>query len=243
MGRVRPLGAVAVVATDARRGRGRQVRLIVATLAPGRLRGRRRAGREPAAAQRDRLAPAGGRDPVRAQHAVEALLRALPRPGAVAMWLDDWMSDVWIALVGVAIPLLFPERPPLPSRAWRRRGVVRRPRSFALGVLARAFGDHVLDTSAPGTPCQPVRAARRRRRRARSAHRPGHGRLRAGGARRHGRARGPPAALARRRAPAAQVVRLRRVADARRAARSRRRAWPLPARSATRSAAIGWGTS
>jgi hypothetical protein len=83
---------------------------------------------------------------------VEALAMR-PHPTAVAMWLDDWLSDVWIALVGVWIPLLFPNGH-LPSKAWQPVawfGTV----VFGLGVLTRAFGAHELDTSAPGRHANP----------------------------------------------------------------------------------------
>ena len=79
---------------------------------------------------------------------VEALATRAAHPADVVMWLDDWLSDVWIALVGVWIPLLFPNGH-LPSKAWLPVawfGTV----VFALGVLSRAFGAHELDTSAPG---------------------------------------------------------------------------------------------
>jgi hypothetical protein len=70
-------------------------------------------------------------------------------PAAVAVWLDDWIADIWIGLVAVGIPLLFPDgRLPSPRwrvPAWLAAGL------FALGVLGRALGDRVLETEAPGT--------------------------------------------------------------------------------------------
>ncbi len=69
-------------------------------------------------------------------------------PALVVMWLDDWLSDVWIGLVGVAIPLLFPDGH-LPSRRWRPWAWLAAA-SFTLGVLSRALGDRALDTEAPG---------------------------------------------------------------------------------------------
>jgi hypothetical protein len=79
---------------------------------------------------------------------VEALATRTAHPADVVMWLDDWLSDVWIALVGVWIPLLFPDGH-LPSKAWRPVAWFGTA-VFALGVLSRAFGAHELDTSAPG---------------------------------------------------------------------------------------------
>ena len=74
-------------------------------------------------------------------------------PAPVAMWLDDWISDLWIGLVGVAIPLLFPDGR-LPSPRWRRWAWLAAA-AFALGVLSRALGDRVLETEAPGTVRNP----------------------------------------------------------------------------------------
>jgi hypothetical protein len=79
---------------------------------------------------------------------VEALATRSAHPAGVVMWLDDWLSDVWICLVGVWIPLLFPNGH-LPSRAWRPVAWLGTA-AFGLGVLTRAFGTHELDTSAPG---------------------------------------------------------------------------------------------
>jgi hypothetical protein len=79
---------------------------------------------------------------------VEALATGPAHPAGVVMWLDDWLSDVWIALVAVWIPLLFPNGR-LPSRGWRFVAWFGTA-AFGLGVLTRMFGDHELDTSAPG---------------------------------------------------------------------------------------------
>jgi hypothetical protein len=74
-------------------------------------------------------------------------------PAPVAMWLDDWFSDIWIAIVVVGIPLLFPDGR-LPSRRWRPLAWLATA-TFALGLLGKALGDRVLDTEAPGTVRNP----------------------------------------------------------------------------------------
>jgi hypothetical protein len=79
---------------------------------------------------------------------VEAYVTTSDDPAPVAMWLDDWVGDVWIALVGVWIPLLFPDGR-LPSRRWRSVAWFGTA-AFTIGVLAKALGDRTLDTSAPG---------------------------------------------------------------------------------------------
>jgi hypothetical protein len=78
---------------------------------------------------------------------VEALATR-PHPTDVAMWLDDWLSDVWIGLIAVWIPLLFPDGRLL-SRGWRLVAWFGTA-AFTLGVVSRMFGAHELDTSAPG---------------------------------------------------------------------------------------------
>jgi hypothetical protein len=88
---------------------------------------------------------------------VEALATRSAHPAGVVMWLDDWLSDVWICLVGVWIPLLFPNGH-LPSRTWRPVAWFGTA-AFGLGVLTRAFGAHELDTSAPGHHANPFALA------------------------------------------------------------------------------------
>jgi hypothetical protein len=85
--------------------------------------------------------------------AVMAYTATSDDPALVAMWLDDWIGDVWIALVCVWIPLLFPDGR-LPSRRWRPVAWFGTA-AFALGVLGRALGERTLDTEAPGTVANP----------------------------------------------------------------------------------------
>jgi hypothetical protein len=70
-------------------------------------------------------------------------------PAPVAVWLDDWIADIWIGLVAVGIPLLFPDGH-LPSPRWRGAAWLASG-LFVLGIVGRALGDRVLDTEAPGT--------------------------------------------------------------------------------------------
>jgi hypothetical protein len=86
-------------------------------------------------------------------NAIEAYCETASDPAPAAMWVDDWLTDVWIVLVGVWIPLLFPDGR-LGSR-WRRRVAWFGTAVFAAGLVTTAFGDHVLDTSAPGTHHNP----------------------------------------------------------------------------------------
>jgi hypothetical protein len=86
-------------------------------------------------------------------NAIEAYCETASDPAPVAMWLDDWLTDLWIALVGVWIPLLFPDGR-LGSK-WRRRVAWFGTAAFAAGIVTKAFGDRVLDTSAPGTHPNP----------------------------------------------------------------------------------------
>ena len=86
-------------------------------------------------------------------NALEAYTTTSADPAPVAMWLDDWVNLIWIALVCIWIPLLFPDGR-LPSRRWRpvawgATGV------FVLGLLGKALGDRILDTAAAQTVRNP----------------------------------------------------------------------------------------
>ena len=70
-------------------------------------------------------------------------------PITFAVWLDDWISDAWIGLIAVGIPLLYPDGR-LPSPGWRPFAWFAGG-CFAFALLARMFGDRVLDTEAQGT--------------------------------------------------------------------------------------------
>ena len=70
-------------------------------------------------------------------------------PVTFAVWLDDWISDAWIGLIALGVPLLYPDGR-LPSPRWRPLAWFAAG-CFALALLARMFGDRVLDTEAPGT--------------------------------------------------------------------------------------------
>ena len=50
---------------------------------------------------------------------IEAYCETASDPAPAVMWLDDWLTDLWILLVGVWIPLLFPDGRLGPR--WRRR--------------------------------------------------------------------------------------------------------------------------
>ena len=86
-------------------------------------------------------------------NAIEAYVETHAAPAPLWLWLDDWVSDIWIALVGVWIPLLFPDGR-LPSGRWRPVAWFGTA-AFATGILAKAFGDRMLDTSVPGTVPNP----------------------------------------------------------------------------------------
>ena len=70
-------------------------------------------------------------------------------PVSVAVWMDDWLSDTWIGLIALGIPLLYPDGR-LPSPRWRLFAWFAAG-CFVLGLLGRMFGDRVLDTEAAGT--------------------------------------------------------------------------------------------
>ena len=114
---------------------------------------------QPAAAQPDRLDPRGRRAVQRGSPSVLiGYTSTADDPVPVAVWLDDWIADIWIGLVAVGIPLLFPDGR-LPSRRWRAAAGLA-VGFYTFGMVGRAFGDRVLDTEAPGRWREPLRARR-----------------------------------------------------------------------------------
>ena len=85
--------------------------------------------------------------------AIESYVKTEPEPALLALWLDDWVSNVWLALVSIWIPLLFPDGR-LPSPRWRWVAWAGTA-AFALGAAGRALGERRLDTAADGDPLNP----------------------------------------------------------------------------------------
>ena len=69
------------------------------------------------------------------------------------LWLDDWVSDVWIGLIALGISLLFPDGRP-PSPRWRPWGWFAAG-CFAFALAGRMFGDRILDTEFEPDPPNP----------------------------------------------------------------------------------------
>jgi hypothetical protein len=80
------------------------------------------------------------------------------RPGGVSrglVWFDNWVFQVWLGLIGVMVPLIFPDGR-LPSRRWRafmRLSVA----TIALAALATAFGGATLEWTSEKTVANPLR--------------------------------------------------------------------------------------
>jgi hypothetical protein len=68
--------------------------------------------------------------------------RSVPA-GEAALWLGEWLVFVWLGLVGIALPLLFPTGR-LPSRRWRPLAWLGGGLA-ALGALGTAFGSSTFD--------------------------------------------------------------------------------------------------
>ena len=92
-----------------------------------------------------------------------------PDPGLgvrLIVWIDEAIIFVWFGLVGLLLPLLFPDGR-LPSRRWRPllwAGLA----LVALAVLGTLFGVEQGDSDGPGAIRQPAGHRRPRGRRARS---------------------------------------------------------------------------
>ena len=104
---------------------------------------------------------------VTASVAAEGVYAGCRGPGAVVLrllaWFDQWVIYLWFGLVGILLPLLFPDGK-LPSRRWRRvlwAGAA----MVVLSVLGTAFGSPGSSRGAATDPATRWRSAGRRGRR------------------------------------------------------------------------------
>jgi hypothetical protein len=72
------------------------------------------------------------------------------------VWVDQWLFFVWVGLIGIALPLLFPDGR-LVSRRWRVFAGVGAT-VVAVGLLAEAFGEQRIAWGEDGTVANPLAA-------------------------------------------------------------------------------------
>jgi len=80
------------------------------------------------------------------------------RTGALAdglLWFDNWAFQIWLGLIGIMVPLLFPDGR-LPSRRWRLFGALS-VATIAAGALGAAFGGDTLEWGSERTVTNPLR--------------------------------------------------------------------------------------
>jgi hypothetical protein len=81
-----------------------------------------------------------------------------PRPGLLArclVWFDNWVFYVWIWLIGILVPLVFPDGR-LPSPRWR--GFVRlSAAAVGVAVLGNAFGSPTIEFGTDRPVANPLR--------------------------------------------------------------------------------------